>query len=297
MLRALKYCFTEAAASLWRSWRSAGLAVLTIAAGLFVLGFFLFVNANLQRVTDRWSQAAELSIYLSDGITQEQLRAINDQVDRSGLVVARQYVSKADAAARFREDFPDLAPTVSKLDGNPLPASVEVRLRPDARAAAEAVDLFAVSIARTPGVADVRYDRRLLDRLNGAIGIIRGIGLAIVVMLSAAAALTVANVVRLAAHARRDEIEIMQLVGAPLAYVRGPFVAEGILQGGLGAVIALVALWMLFLLGKGRYGHTLADALGATTLTFLPAELWVPLVLGGMALGCLGGLVVARHVR
>ena len=64
------------------------------------------------------------------------------------------------------------------------------------------------------------------------IRVVRGVGLLIVTLLAIAAALTVANVVRLAAHARRDEIEIMQLVGAPLAYVRGPFVAEGVLQGG-----------------------------------------------------------------
>jgi cell division transport system permease protein len=116
-------------------------------------------------------------------------------------------------------------------------------------------------------------------------------------MLAGAAALTVANVVRLAAHARREEIEIMQLVGAPLAYVRGPFVAEGVLQGGLGAIVAIAALYVLFLLGRARYGQLVADSLGIGALTFLPAELWIPLVVGGMVLGCVGGLVVARSVR
>lgn len=297
MFRALKYCATEAAASLWRSWRSASLAMLTIAAGLFVLGFFLVLNANLRRVTDRWSQAAELSIYLTDDVTQDQLRAINSEVDRSGLSVSRQYVSKSEAAVRFREDFPDLAVTADRLDRNPLPASIEVRLKPEARAAASAVDTFATNLTGASGVADVRYDRRLLDRLNGAIRFLKGIGISIVAMLAIAAALTVANVVRLAAYARREEIEIMQLVGAPLAYVRGPFVAEGIFQGGLGAVIAIVALWVLFLVGRARYGPAAAETLGLGSLTFLPAELWIMLVIGGMLLGCIGGLVVARRVR
>ncbi len=86
-----------------------------------------------------------------------------------------------------------------------------------------------------PGVADVRYDRQWLNRLLTVIRLIRGIGLALGTLLAVAAALTVANVVRLALYARRDELDIMQLVGAPPVYVRGPFVMEGVLQGGVGA--------------------------------------------------------------
>jgi cell division transport system permease protein len=123
------------------------------------------------------------------------------------------------------------------------------------------------------------------------------VGLIIVTLLAIAAALTVANVVRLAAHARRDEIEIMQLVGAPLTYVRGPFVAEGVLQGGGGALLALLALWGMFLIGRARFGQVAAEALGLGSLSFLPFQFWVLLVLGGMLLGCIGGLIVARRVR
>src|SRR5262249_6602599 len=155
---------------------------------------------------------------------------------------SRDYVSKAEAAKRFRQDFPDLAGTADRLDRNPFPASFEVRLKPEARLSDVAVDGLADSLSKTRGVADIRYDRRLLGRLNAAIGFVRGIGVLIVAMLALAAALTVANVVRLAAYARREEIEIMQLVGAPLAYVRGPFVAEGVLQGGAGALLALLLL-------------------------------------------------------
>ena len=87
-----------------------------------------------------------------------------------------------------------------------------------------------------PGVADVRYDRQWLNRLLSAIAIIRGVGLVLGAVLTIAAALTVANVVRLALYARRDELDIMQLVGAPQVYIRGPFVMEGVLQGGIGAL-------------------------------------------------------------
>jgi cell division transport system permease protein len=116
-------------------------------------------------------------------------------------------------------------------------------------------------------------------------------------LLALASALTVANVVRLAAHARRDEIEIMQLVGAPLTYVRGPLVLEGVLQGGAGALVAIGALAGLFAVVRMRYGALAAEALGVDAVRFLPLELCVVLLLGGMLLGCLGGLIVARDVR
>jgi cell division transport system permease protein len=296
-MRALKYFFTEAAASLWRGRRSAILAIVTIAAGLFVLGFFLIVNGNLQRLASRWSEAAELSVYLHDTVTERQLQMVRELVANSGLAASHQYISKDDAMARFRQDFPDLASATAKLERNPFPASIEVRLRPEAQQTGEAVDGLAATIAGVPGVADVKYDRRWLSRLTSAVNLVRGVGVAIVVMLAFAAALTVANVVRLTAYARRDEIEIMQLVGAPLAFVRGPFVVEGVLQGGIGALLAILGLAAAFAIGRNRYGATAAEALGIGSISFLPAEVAVLLVVGGMALGCLGGYIVARGVR
>ena len=296
-MRGLKYFVSEAAASLWRGRASAIFAVLTIAAGLFVLGFFLVVNANVQRVAARWGEAAEMSVFLKDEASAADLKMVDDLVAGSGLAAERQYVSKGDALARFRQEFPDLAPATARLERNPFPASFEVRLRPEAQRAGEAVDGLAATLSGVGGVAEVRYDRRWLSRLNAAIRFVGGIGALIVTMLALAAALTVANVVRLAAYARRDEIEIMQLVGAPLAYVRGPFIAEGVLQGGIGALLAILTLGVVFTTARARYGSTAAEALGLGAITFLPIELCLLLVAGGMLLGCLGGLVVARGVR
>ena len=114
-------------------------------------------------------------------------------------------------------------------------------------------------------------------------------------MLTLAAALTVANVVRLALYARRDEIEIMQLVGAPQAYIRGPFVMEGVLQGGVGALVALAALAVAFFALRGALPRAARRRpLNLSSIRFLPAELCVCCwSLGGMAVGCLGGLVAA----
>lgn len=173
-----------------------------------------------------------------------------------------------------------------------MPASYEVRLNASASAAGP-VEELAASLRQSPGVADVRYDREWLDRLLSAVTVIRGVGLALGAILTIAAALTVANVVRLALHARRDEVEIMQLVGAPTVYIRGPFVMEGVLQGGIGAIAALALLAALFLAVKGQYLTPLAATLNLASVGFLPLELCAMLLLGGMAVGCVGGLVAA----
>ena len=295
-MRALQYFFTEATASLWRARGAAVLAIVTIAVGLFVLGFFLLLNANLQQLVTRWSESAELSVFLHDEATPEQLKSVDELVAGSGLTLQREYVSKAQALARFQTDFPDLAPAASALTRNPLPASFELQLRPEVREATGAVEGLVTSLSGMPGVADVRYDRQWLTRLNAVVRGARITGAMLVALLGLAAAMTVANVVRLAAAARRDEIEIMQLVGAPFAYVRGPFVAEGILQGGLGAVLAILALAGTFYVLRLRFGDAAASALGTSGLTFLSAPVVVVLLMGGMALGCLGGYVVARRV-
>jgi cell division transport system permease protein len=293
-MRALRYFFTEAFGSLWRGRGAALLAIATIGVGLFVLGFFLLLNANLQRLVDRWSQSAELSVFLSDDATPEQLKGVEDLIDRSGVTAGREYISKDQALQRFKSDFPDLAASAGREGRHPLPASFEVRLRSDQREAAGAVDTLVSAVSGLAGVADVRYDRQWLGRLNSIIRGARIAGAVVVLILAVAAAMTVANVVRLGAAARRDEIEVMQLVGAPFAYVRGPFVAEGILQGGAGAIAAILALGVLFQLVRTRF---LAGLFESSGLTFLSLPIVLVLLMGGMALGCIGGYVVAREVR
>ncbi len=291
-MRALRYSIEEALASLWRGRRSGSLSTATIALALFVLGAFLLVTANLQQLADQWSSGAELSVYLTDAVTDAQQHAIESALAPSDLVASREFVSKTDALARFKHTFADLASTADTLGDNPLPASYEVRLRPNAGGDGS-VDQLAARVRALDGVADVRYDRQWIARLLAAVGVVRGVGVALGLLLTIAAALTVANVVRLALYARRDELEIMQLVGAPEVYVRGPFVLEGVLQGGIGAVSALALLGALFLALRGRYLVPLAAAVNLPSIRFLPLDLCILLVLGGMAVGCLGGAVAA----
>ncbi len=291
-MRALQYALEEAFQSLWRGRQAGLLSTLTIALALFVLGGFLAVTANLERLGAEWSNSAELSIYLKDDITADERRALETALVPGDLVAAHEYVSKPEALARFKQTFGDLAAAVDGAGGNPLPASLEVRLRPGPGVSG-GVDSLASQLRQMPGVADVRYDRQWLTRVVSAINVIRGVGLFLGLVLTVAASLTVANVVRLALYARRDELEIMDLVGAPNAYVRGPFIMEGLLQGGIGALVALLALGVAFLAMRARYLVPLASALNLSSIRFLPIELCLVLIVGGMAVGCLGGLVAA----
>lgn len=291
-MRALSYAFDEAVASLWRGRQSGLLSTATIAIALFVLGGFLLVTSNLERLGAEWSRAAEMSVYLDDAVTPPQRAAIEKILAPGSTVASVEFVSKDEALKRFKQTFADLSTTLDSLDGNPLPASFEVRLVP-ADAAQNTVEALAVRLRGTPGISDVRYDRQWLDRLLGAVGLVRAIGFVLAAILTVAAALTVANVVRLALYARRDELEIMHLVGAPAVYVRGPFVMEGVLQGGLGALIALTLLAAVFLAVRSRYLASLAAAINLSSVRFLPLELCAMLLAGGMAVGCVGGLVAA----
>ncbi len=291
-MRALRYALDEAMTSIWRGGRSGLLSTVTIALALFVVGGFLLVTSNLERLAGEWSRTAELSVYLQDDVTAADREAIDRTLAADAAVEAREYISKDEALKRFKQTFGELATTIDSVGDNPLPASFEVRLKGGSRSSDAARGLSG-SVRRLTGVSDVRYDAQWLDRLLALVRAIRGVGVALGLILAAAAALTVANVVRLALHARKDELEIMQLVGAPGIYIRGPFVVEGIVEGGAGALLALAALLAGYAALRARYLTPLAPTIDLASVRFLPLELCGLVLVGGMLVGCAGGVVAA----
>ena len=293
-MRTLRYAFREAWISLWRTRGGTAFAVLAITLAMLVLGALLLVTSNIERLLAQWTTAAEFSVYLRDDATPEQRSAIESAIDGSGIAAAREYVSKADALARFRREFVDLASLTDGFDDNPFPASLEVRIRPEAERDGRAAGVVA-QLAAQAGVADVRYDREFLSRLAGGLAAVRGAGLALAILMGVAAAVTVASVVRLGLHYRRDELDIMHLVGSPVAFIRGPFVAEGVIQGGLGAGLALVLLWLGFAAVRAWWGADLSAMLDGAAVQFLPPALTTLVLLGGMLVGAAGGFAASRH--
>lgn len=293
-MRAVDYALREAWASLWRSRGATAFAVTAIALAMVVLGTLLLLTWNVQRLVDQWTSAAEFSVYLREDATSEQRGAIEAAIDESRVALARQYVSKSQALARFRTEFSELASLTAGFEENPFPASLEVRVQAAAERDGRA-EALARRLALMAGVADVRHDREWLARIAAALQAVRGAGLALAMLMAAAAGLTVAAVVRLGLQSRHDEIEIMRLVGSPLSFIRGPFVAEGLLQGGVGALGAIVVLWLGFATANATWGADASVLLDGGALQFLPIRFWVELVGGGMAVGGLGGFAASRH--
>ncbi len=292
-MRALDYALRQGWASLWRGRGATAFAIVAIALAMIVLGALLLVTWNVERLLARWTSAAEFSVFLRDDATSEQRGAMEALIDGSGVSAGREYVSKAQALVQFRREFAELAALASGFDDNPFPASLEVRVRADANVGT--ADDLVRRLAAMPGVADVRYDRAWLERLGAGLNNIRTAGLVLALLMALAAAVTVAVVVRLGLHARRAELEIMELVGAPLLFIRGPFVAEGLLQGGIGALLALGVLWAAFAVALGWWGADVRALFQGGSLEFLPPRLSAYLVTGGMAVGGAGGFVAARH--
>src|SRR5262249_60367841 len=123
-MRALRYAIEEAALSLWRGRQAGVLSTLTIALALFVLGGFLLVTANLDRLGSEWSRAAEMSVYLKDEITPAERAAIEAALRPHDLVAAHEDISKAEAPARFKQTFADPSPAPHSPARKPLPAAV-----------------------------------------------------------------------------------------------------------------------------------------------------------------------------
>jgi cell division transport system permease protein len=294
-VRSLSYSLNEALASLRRAGRSATMSIGTSAIAFLTLGGFLLASANLQTVVERWASAAEMSVYLHDEADEAARQSLQAELSAHGAVAVVEFVSREQALERFKSEFPELS-DIAPGDASPFPASFEVRLRSDP-GSAEAADGLAERLAARPAVADVRYDRRWLSRLLGIVTAIRLGGVAVAIVLVLGAAFTVAAVVRLSLEARRDEVEIMQLVGAPSAFVRGPFVIEGTIVGGAGAAVSLVVLWGLYVALRSELTALVGGLIGLVEIRFLGVDDVAVVLVGGVAVGALAGWVASRVAR
>ena len=293
-LRALAYFVSEALTSLWRSRLINALSIGTIGVSLFVLGAFLALASNLGGVVDRWAQKVQVTFFLSDHATADERERLMGLLKSDPAVQQAVFVGREEALQRFRELFRDLRTLPDDLGSNPFPASIEVTLKPDRQAAAE-VQRLAAAYDQAPGVEEAQYDLVWIERLSTAVRLVRGVGAFLGAILALAGVFTISNVIRLTVYARQDELDIMRLVGATRAYVKGPFVVEGMLQGGLGGLVAVALLWVSVRV-FARDALAATDLMGQAALT-LPPELCVLLVAGGMAVGLVGSLVSLGRVQ
>jgi len=278
--------------NLWRAPLPSLLAVVTIALALFLGGAMAFSVLGARVLLASWGAQRTVTAYLDRALSEEQARAVAERLRADHPRVEVVLVSPAQALDRLRVQLGDLGGALDGLSRNPLPATLELTPRGggDLRALADRV-------SNVGGVAEVDYGREWVDRLEALGGALRGFGTASLALLAVAALLVVANTIRLAVYARRDEIEIMKLVGATDGYVRAPFLLEGALQGLCGAALAAAGLLAVQRLVLPRAAAAFAFASGASA-PHLAAQHCAVLAAAGALVGLCGSyLAVGRSLR
>lgn len=284
--RAVFYFFGEAWRNLMRSWRVSLLAISTIAVSLLVGGGFLLVAGNIHELVEGWRASARVVVYLRAGVEATTAGQVEAAL-QAPWVLEVDAISHEEARARFRETFPSLSELVGVLGQQPLPSSFEITfdntLTDDATFSS-----WLQSIRALPEVEAVDDDRDWVHQLSQAAGLLQLVGAVLGTILLAAAMFTIGSVIRLTAFLYRDEIAVMRLVGATELFIRGPFYAEGFLQGLLGGLSALGGLYGLWQLALPRLeGSIVGLTLAARFLS--PIEQVGLVVVGGLA-GLVGAI-------
>jgi cell division transport system permease protein len=290
----VRYCVDEAIVSLRRRWRVATLSTLLLAMAVFVLAAYALASQQLAAVAARMNAAAELSVYLDPFAPPGARDGLETLLRREPAVQRADVVDAAQAAERFLRDFPELADVVRGLPDGPFGAVVEVRLSPEATN--RDIDALVGRLRQQPGVDDVIYDREVLSRVLATVQVLQRTGGVLTLLLALAATGVVAAVLRLAYYERRDEIDVLALLGAPPRSITGPFVVEGMLQALIGAVVALVSL-MILAVSVGQVAARWMAIAEIDTLPRLSLTTSALIVLGAIVVGGLAGWLASREPR
>lgn len=267
------------------------LSVTTIAFSLFVVGLFGLVALNLRQALRGVEERVEVVAFMLRGTPPETIAGASQDISAFPEVLSVSYVSSEDALERARTELVEFRDAYRDLEVNPLPPSLEIRLREGYRDAVHA-QAVADRLKSFNFVEDVRFGRdwiERLDRLRNVAGIVvLMIGLA----FAGVAIVIIGTTIRMTVLQRAGEIGIMRLVGAGNWFIRGPFLLEGALKGLLGGLLSVLLCWLGFALFQGQ------GVGGLTGLVFFSAPQLALLVLFGVVIGLGGSLVsVGRHLR
>jgi len=267
-------------------------AVGTIFVAVLLTGLFAAVLGGGERLLASWAGDVQLSVYLEPGADLARAAAAAEKLAGGREV---EPVTPAEALRRLRASLGNEAAVLDGVGEGVLPASVEVRA--PGVGLGEAREL-AQRLAAVPGAREVDFGNAWLERVERLLRRLRWAGLGLFGVLALGTAVLVSNTLRLGVFARRDEIEIMRLVGATDAWVEAPFLIEGTLQGVLGSALAVAVLAGLHALVAPRVAEAVGLGAPLALGEVLPARLLLALVGGGAALGLLASaLAVGRWLR
>lgn len=264
-----------------------GLSAAMVGLALFVVGLFGLATYNVQVYMETLEERVEVVAYLRDDATTEEIADMVRALTSLPEVLGVDFVTKDEALERAYRELPEFSEILTDLEVNPLPASLEIQLRPGNRTP-ETANRIAEQAGLYPAVEEVQYGEEWVDKLFT----LRRMGAVTTTVLGTAfavvAALIIGTAVRIAIFARQEEIKIMQLVGARDAFIHRPFLLEGGITGALGGALALAltytTFWSVF--------HYLF------IISWIPWE-WVGIgVSSGIVFGVLAsGYAVRKHLR
>lgn len=283
----MTHSLREAFAAVRRAPLLVFVSTMAVGLSLFVIGLWGLTAYNIREALREIEERVEVVAYLHDEAGAEETTRVQEELGARPEVLEVRYVSRTEALATAVNEMTEFKEAFAGLESNPLPASLEIRLQPGYRTA-EATERLARDIQAYPIVEDVLFGREWVGKIVSLQRIAAGASLVIGGAFALVAGIIIAAAIRIAVFARRDEIEIMRLVGATDAFIRRPFLIEGTLAGLIGGIAAIALSYVVYLLVN--------DAL--LEIRWIP-DIWLVAAIGlGSGYGLLASAVaVRRHLR
>jgi cell division transport system permease protein len=286
----LAYFVRETLISLRRNLLMTIAGIITVAISLFLFGGILLVSATVDHGTQQWKHGIELEVFMKVGTPRSQVDAIAAQLKANPQVKSFTYLSQQDAYNIFKKDFADQPALVESTKPSDLPESFRV-----APVRAELTAPLSLLYKGQPGVDAVITAAQQIKRLLTATRWIRVAFISMSSVLLASSLFLIVNTIRLATFARRREIEVMKLVGASNWFVRVPFMAEGLVQGAIGAGFAFGLVWTLKIIISNLLSNqrTLLSTFRVTSADAFGIGMLVLVI--GAGIGVIGSIVGLRR--
>jgi cell division transport system permease protein len=259
--------------------------IVTISLAILIASAFILFFVNTGEIMNSWKRGLRIMAYLKPGLHGADLTDLERTIQSLEAVNSLRFISKIEALNRLKAQMKHQSSLFENLSENPLPDSFEIRMAASI-GSWQKIESLAAQIESLALVEDVEYGRQWIGRFVRIISLFRLAGYAMGALFFMATVFIVANTIRLVLYSRREEVEIMRFVGATDSFIKIPFYIEGLIQGGLGASIGLVILFVLFFLISSNIGQGVSADL--FHLQFLSPAMIVAILLGSMLVGWLG---------
>jgi cell division transport system permease protein len=281
----LLYLLREAITNLRANRGNVMIGIVTTAFTLVCFGVFLLLYLNIKNLTGTLQSDIEVIVYLDPEASEQVVSLVQKRLRTEPAAVALTFVSKEQALREFSEQFPDESLLLEGMEGNPLPASLVVNLSPRFLDT-ESLGAFAERVKQLPGVTHVAYSQDWVDTLALVVSYFELGAVVIGTILAVATVTIIANTIRLSLHTRKEEIEILRLIGATGAFIAIPYVIEGMILGAVGGGLSLALLKGVF-----EFFRLELNASGwfvgmEHILPVFPRQVSFLLVMTGLLLGC-----------